>query len=209
VVGPRFREQFEMVEPLVLSEVNVKQIEYLADTSGVITKKIKPNFPKLGGKLGPKLKAVGNALAAFDQNDIRTIETTGQYELNIEGEPLVLQLDEVDITSEDIPGWLVASEGRITVALDITITPELLAEGNARELVNRIQNLRKEMELNVTDRINVQVQKHEEINSAIINFNAYIRTEVLAENLLLVDHVNNGNILDVNGISLYIAINKN
>ena len=209
VLDADFQHQFEKVEDLVLSEVNVKQVEYLSDASGVITKKIKPNFPKLGAKLGPKLKAAGALISAFTQDDIRTLETAGQYDLNLDGEPFVLQLDEVDITSEDIPGWLVASQGRITVALDITITDELRNEGHARELVNKIQTLRKEMDLNVTDRINVKVQEQEEIKYAVINFNDYIRAEVLAENLSMVDNVDNGTILDINGISLNVAIHKN
>ncbi|MDX2003267.1 MAG: isoleucine--tRNA ligase [Chitinophagales bacterium] len=209
VINPSFKEQFQKVEHLVLSEVNVKEVEYLTDTSGIITKEIKPDLKKLGAKLGPKMKPVTQAIATFSQEDIRELEVNGEKALSIEGEQLLLKVDEVLITSKDIPGWLVASEGSITVALDITITDELKDEGNARELVNRIQNLRKEKDFNVTDRISLRVQRQPEINSAIDNFKDYICTEVLAENLSLVDAVNDGDVLEVNGIFLNVAIHKN
>ena len=209
VIDKHFKEQFEQVEDLLRSEVNVKEIEYVDDTAGIITKKIKPNFSVLGRKLGPKMKAVGQALGAFGQDDIRSLEKNGSYQLNIDGETIVLNLDEVEISSEDIPGWLVANKGELTVALDITITDELKAEGNAREFVNRVQNLRKDKELNVTDRIALSVERHEEINDALVQYKDYICTEVLASDLLLVDRLDVADTIDLNGSMLKVQLQKN
>ena len=209
VTDEHFGQQFRKVEDLVRSEVNVKEIEYVTDASGIIKKKIKPNFSLLGKKLGPKMRAVSQAVGQFTQEDIRQIEKAGRYELTIEGEPLELLLEEVEISSEDIPGWLVASKDYMTVALDITITDELRDEGHAREFVNRIQNLRKDNDFNVTDRITLQVESHEEINTALLNFKDYICSEVLAENLSLVDVVSNGNVVDINGVNVNVEISKN
>ena len=147
------KEQLKKVEDLIKTEVNVKEVQYLSDSEGFIKKRIKPNFVALGKKLGPKMKAVSSALAAFTQEDILKIEKEGQYNLSIDGEAVTLQLSEVEITSEDIPGWTVANKGALTVALDITVTPELENEGNAREFVNRIQKIRKESGFELTDRI--------------------------------------------------------
>lgn len=209
VLDPKFEESFRRIEDLVSNEVNVKEIEYVSDESGVVSKKIKPNFAVLGRKLGPKMKAVNQALAAFTQDDIRQMERNGEYVLNLDGEELTLLLNEVEITSEDIPGWLVANKGEITVALDITITNELRNEGNAREFINRVQNLRKDKDFNVTDRISVQVEHHAEIDEALIHYKDYICTEVLAENLSLVDEVSEGNEIEINGNSLLVHITKN
>lgn len=209
VTDTHFEEQFRKVESLVKSEVNVKEIEYVTDASGIIKKKIKPNFAVLGKKLGPKMRAVSQAVGNFTQDDIRQIERTGSYELNIDGEVLNLGLDEVEITSEDIPGWLVAGKDYLTVALDITITDELRDEGNAREFVNRIQNLRKDSDFNVTDRITLAVESHQEINSALLNYKDYICSEVLAENLSVVESVSNGTVIDINGVDVNVEIAKN
>src|SRR5262245_22932660 len=149
--------QLQKVEDLVKAEVNVKEIEYLNADNTFISKKIKPNFVALGKKLGPKMKAVSAALSQFTQDDIAQLEKEGQYSLSIDGEPVILQIQEVEISSEDIPGWTVANKGSLTVALDITVTPELEAEGNAREFVNRIQKIRKDSGFELTDRVELQV----------------------------------------------------
>ena len=138
------KEQFEKIEDLIKSEVNVKDIDYLqGEDNGFISKKIKPNYVALGKRLGPKMKAVAAALSGFTQADISKLEKEGSYSLLIENEPVILQVTDTDITSEDIPGWMVANKGSLTVALDVTVTPELVEEGNAREIVNRIQKYAK------------------------------------------------------------------
>jgi isoleucyl-tRNA synthetase len=157
VLNPVMKKQMERVENLVKSEVNIKEIQYLTDTEGFIKKKIKPNFVALGKKLGAKMKAVSNALSQFKQEDIANLEKVGSYSLRINDEDLILQLSDVEITSEDVPGWMVANKGSLTVALDVTVTPELVNEGNARELVNRIQKIRKESGFELTDRISVKL----------------------------------------------------
>lgn len=208
VLNDAFEEHFKRIENLVLAEVNIKEVQYIRDTDGFIKKKIKPNFKALGSKLGPKMKEVSNAVNAFTQEDIAKIEREGQYTLPVGGEDFDLLLADVEISSEDIPGWLVAAQGNLTVALDITITDELRNEGNARELVNRIQNLRKDKDYNVTDRIQVEVERHEEINNAIVNFKDYICTEVLAEDLTLADNLSGGDSVEVNGLELKVLIDK-
>ncbi len=208
VLSDEFQRHFSRIEDLVLAEVNVKEVQYIRDTDGFIKKKIKPNFKALGSKLGPKMKDVGNLVSAFNQDDIAKLERDGSYDLNLNGEVINLTLAEVEISSEDIPGWLVASQGSLTVALDITISEELKNEGNARELINRIQNLRKDKDFNVTDRIMVEVERHVEIDNAILNFKDYICTEVLAENLSLAENVSNADTVEVNGIELKVLIQK-
>jgi isoleucyl-tRNA synthetase len=208
VLNDAFEEHFQRIESLVLAEVNIKEVQYIRDTDGFIKKKIKPNFKSLGSKLGPKMKDVSNAVNAFTQEDISRIERDGKYTLPVGNEMFDLLLADVEISSEDIPGWLVASQGNITVALDITITDELRNEGNARELVNRIQNLRKDKDFNVTDRIKVQVESQAEIDNAIVNFKDYICTEVLAESLSLADSLSNADTVEVNGIELKVLIEK-
>jgi isoleucyl-tRNA synthetase len=189
VLDEKFRQQLSGVEQLILSEVNVKELEYLTETAGVLVKKIKPNFKTLGPKHGKLMKQISAAIAAFSQEEIAIIEEQGSYTIEVDNQPIVLETDDVEILSEDIPGWLVATEGRITVALDITITDELKQEGIARELINRIQNLRKEKGFEVTDKIELSVQKHSQITDAILNNNEYICSETLAVNLNYADVV--------------------
>ena len=183
VLDEKFRQQLQGVEQLILSEVNVKELEYLTDTAGVLVKKIKPNFKSLGPKYGKLMKQISGAIATFSQEDIAIIESQGSYTITIDDQNIELKAEDVEILSEDIPGWLVASEGRITVALDITITDQLRHEGIARELINRIQNLRKEKGFEVTDKIELSVQKHSKITDAILNNNEYICSETLAVKL--------------------------
>ena len=187
---------------------SVKEINYITETEGVISKKVKANFKLLGAKLGTKMKQASAVIANLSQAQITSLEKEGKLALDIEGETIDLLINEVDIIAEDIPGWSVAVKNALTVALDITISDELKNEGNARELVNRIQNLRKDKDYNVTDRIQVQVERHEEINNAIVNFKDYICTEVLAESLLLADNLLNADSVEVNGIELKVLIDK-
>ncbi len=189
VLDESFRSQLEDVEQLILSEVNVKEMEYLDDTTGVLVKKIKPNFKALGPRFGKMMKQVAAAITGFSQEEIRSMEQNASASLIIDGRKEEITLEDVEIISEDIPGWLVANEGKLTVALDITITNELRDEGIARELINRIQNLRKDKGFEVTDQIVLQVEKQDAISDAILNNNDYICSETLAEQLCYLEHI--------------------
>ncbi|MDX5418211.1 MAG: DUF5915 domain-containing protein, partial [Hymenobacteraceae bacterium] len=193
VLNEKMKHQIEAVADLIMSEVNVKAIEYIDDTSGILVKKIKPNFKKLGQVFGPKMKLVAAAVQQMNQNDIAHLEREGGFEIMLaDDETAVLTPDDVEITSEDIPGWLVASEGKLTVALDITITEELKQEGIARDLVNRIQNLRKDSNLEVQDKIHIYMQRaDEEVNQAVVNYSAYICAETQALTLDIVEQLEN------------------
>ena len=208
VLNPAMKKQFEKVEQLVKSEVNIKDVQYLTDTEGFIKKKIKPNFVALGKRLGPKMKAVTNALSQFTQEDIANFEKVGSYSLRINDEDLILQLPDVDIISEDVPGWMVANKGPLTVALDVTVTPELINEGNARELVNRIQKIRKESGFELTDRISVKLADAKELKPAITEFNDYICAEILADKLELVTEMPSGTEIEINDIPLKVLVTK-
>lgn len=208
VLNPHMRDQLTLVEHLVKSEVNVKSIEYLTETEGFIKKKIKPNFKTLGSRMGAKMKAVANAISSFAQHDIATLEKDGEFGLVIDSERIPILLSDVEIISEDIPGWTVANKGSLTVALDITITPELLDEGNARELVNRIQKIRKDSGFELTDRISVKVADVDKLKTAIINFNDYICTEILADSLDVVPQLQEGIEVEVNDLKFNVLVNK-
>lgn len=202
------KEQLALVEHLIKSEVNVKSIDYLTETEGFIKKKIKPNFKTLGSRMGAKMKTVAAAINAFTQHDIAELEKNGSFGLIIENEQIPIQLTDVEIISEDIPGWTVANKGSLTVALDITITPDLLDEGNARELVNRIQKIRKDSDFELTDRITVKVADVASLKSAIINFNDYICTEILADSLEIVPQLQEGIEVEVNDLKFNVLVNK-
>jgi isoleucyl-tRNA synthetase len=202
------REQLEKVEELIRSEVNVKEVQYLSDTDSFIKKKIKPNFVLLGKKLGGRMKAVAAAIGAFSQEDIAQLEKDGQYNLSIDGETVTLQLSEVEISSEDIPGWTVTSKGVLTVALDITITPELENEGNAREFINRIQKIRKDSGFELTDRVEVKVAASNGLKNSLAQFNDYICAEILADKLELVPEIDDGTEIEINDISLKVIVLK-
>ncbi len=210
VLSDEFRVQLEGVEKLILSEVNVKELDYLEDTAGVLVKKIKPNFKTLGPKFGKLMKQIAAKINSFAQEEIAEIEKNSKIEIDVDGQLLEILLADVEIMSEDIPGWLVSSEGPVTVALDVTITEELKQEGIARELINRIQNLRKDIGLEVTDRINLFVEKHNEISDAILNNNEYICSETLAENLNYVDNIDSQEkkAVDIFDITTHVMINK-
>ena len=186
ILDEKFERQLQSVEELILSEVNVKELEYLRETAGVIEKSIKANFKTLGPKYGKQMKQIAGAISQLTQEQISAFEAVGLFELNIDRNPITIALEDAEIASKDIPGWAVASEGGITVALDLTITEELEEEGLARELVNRIQNLRKDKGLEVTDRINLSILDQANINKAVTNNLKYICAETLAENLELV-----------------------
>ncbi|WP_440134962.1 isoleucine--tRNA ligase [Chitinophaga sancti] len=202
------KEQVEKVAHLIKSEVNVKGIDYLTETAGFIKKKIKPNFKSLGSKMGAKMKALAAAITAFTDAEIAVLERDGQFNLLIDNEQLPIVLSDVEIISEDIPGWTVANKGALTVALDITITPELLDEGNARELVNRIQKIRKDSDFELTDRIQVKMAVAESLKSAIINYNDYICTEILADSVELVPELQDGVEIEVNDLTFNVLVNK-
>ncbi len=211
VLDRNFQSQVEAVKDLILSEVNIKEIEFLSDTSGVLTKKIKPNFKTRGPKYGKHMKAIAGVVGKFGQEEIASIEKNNGYQLEINGENLSLDLEDFEITSQDIPGWLVTSEGGITVALDITINAELKEEGIAREFVNRIQNLRKDKGFDVTDKVELKILTNEQINTAINNNKKYICDETLASSLELVSEVNTSDSLEVEveeGVNTYISIEK-
>lgn len=189
VLTKDFQEQFDAVKNIILSEVNVKEVEFLTDAAGIISKKIKANFKTLGPKYGKLMKQISGEIAGFNQQDISSLEKTGNYDLNINGEIISLSLEDVEIQTEDVPGWLVASEGGLTIALDINLTEELKQEGIAREFINKIQNIRKESNFEVTDRIILKIQKHDFYNLAIANFKDYISNQTLASELVMVDHL--------------------
>jgi isoleucyl-tRNA synthetase len=193
VLDERIREQFELIKPLVLGEVNVKEVEYIHDTKGLITKKIKPNFKVLGKRYTKQMKEISNAFANFTQEEIFEIESSENYQIQLsEGVVEITPLD-VEITSEDMPGWLVASEGKLTLALDITITDELRREGVARELVNRIQNLRKDSSFEVTDKIRIELESREEIEDTLTVYKDYICNQTLASELIINNNIEGGN----------------
>ncbi len=208
VLNQSMKLQLQKVEDLIKAEVNVKEIEYLDADNTFIRKKIKPNFVALGKKLGAKMKSVSAALAKFSQEDIASFEKEGQYDLLIDNEPLTLQVNEVDISSEDIPGWTVANKGPLTVALDITVTPELQAEGNAREFVNRIQKIRKDSGFELTDRINVIVAAPNGMKDSLTTFNTYICAEILADKLEIVPEIQGGTTIELNDVSLNVIVSK-
>jgi isoleucyl-tRNA synthetase len=209
ILDSYFQQQVEGVEDLIKSEVNIKEIEYLTDTSGVLKKKIKPNFKTLGRRLGKDMGAASKAIAQFDQDTINAIEQAGSYQLNLGDKSYDLTLDDFEITTDDIPGWLVANDGAITTALDITLTDELKAEGMARELVNRIQNIRKNSDFNVTDKIDVQLEAHEAIQAAVDQFGDLISNEVLANSIRTVEGLDAGESIELpDGVQLHILVQK-
>jgi len=187
LLDEELEDKIDAVKNLILNEVNVKEVEYISDASNVLVKKIKPNFKQLGPKYGKMMKAISGKIQALEQEDIAKFEKEGNLNLQIEDQNIPLTLDDVEITSEDIPGLLVANDGKITVALDITITDDLKDEGIAREFINRIQNIRKESNFDVTDKIDITIEKHEKIMSAIDKFKAYISAQTLAKSINIVD----------------------
>jgi isoleucyl-tRNA synthetase len=189
VLDEAFIAEVDGVKDLILSEINVKQLEYVTDASGLLKKGAKANFKTLGAKLGKDMKDAAVLIANFSNDNINNLEKSGSLEISINGNAYTLTPDDLVITTEDLPGWKVASDGDLTVALDVTLTPELLAEGTARDLVNRIQNIRKDKDFNVLDRVTVTLEKHAAILDAVERFRDYIKAEVLATDLVLADQV--------------------
>ena len=192
LLNDHFREQIDAVKNLILSEVNVKQLEYITDTSKVLIKKVKPDFKKLGPRYGKLMKQLTPLLTGLTREEIGRLEREGKLLLTIDGQEVEIQPGDVEILSEDIPGWQISVSGNLTVALDITVTPELLEEGIAREVINRIQNLRKESGFEVTDKIHVRLLSHPGIDQAIRNNMSYISSETLAQSFEIVDAEKDG-----------------
>lgn len=208
VVDDHQKASIEAVKALILSEVNVKKLNFVDNTAGILVKKVKPDFKKLGPRYGKIMKQLAGAIQTMSQEDIQQLEKEGRFTLLLDGQEAVFTTDDVEIISEDIPGWLVANEGRLTVALDITVTEELRKEGLARELVNRIQNLRKSNGYDITDKISIQVLSFEQTDDAIREYQDYIANQVLAVSLEIVDVVSDATILDFEDFQLSVKIEK-
>jgi isoleucyl-tRNA synthetase len=208
VLNPEMKLQLELIEDLIIAEVNVKELVYITETEGIIKKKVKPNFKLLGTKMGAKMKAASSVIVAFTQQEIAQLEKAGQIEIQVEGTAFTIELNEVEIAAEDIPGWSVASKGGLTVALDIVLSEELKQEGDAREFVNRIQNIRKDNGFDLTDRIFVKLLDADAIKQSIIKYNDYICREILADVIEMVPVLENGIEIDVNDILLKVVVTK-
>ncbi len=208
VVDAHQQESIEAVKALILNEVNVKELKFVDNAAGILVKKIKPDFKKLGPRYGKIMKALAAAIQAMSQEEINTFEKAGTFTLTVEGQEAVIERADVEIISEDIPGWLVANEGRLTVALDITVTETLRKEGLARELVNRIQNLRKSSGYDITDKISVTVLSNDVMDGAIKDFNSYIANQVLAVSVEITDVISDATELDFEDFKLSVRIEK-
>ncbi len=209
VLDVHTQEQIAAVAELIKNEVNVKLIEYLSDTEGFIKKKLKPNFKTLGARMGAKMKSVAAAIGQMNQQDIRSLERQRNFFLDIGNEQVEIMIEDVDIIAEDIPGWSVANKDNLTVALDISLTPELREEGNARELVNRIQKIRKDSGFEVNDRIQVDIEEIKPFRSTIIHYYDYICAEILADSIKIVPQIDNGVEIEINDLMLKMFISKN
>lgn len=208
VVDEEQRAHIEAVKALIMSEVNVKDIKFVDGAAGVLVKKVKCDFKKMGPKFGKQMKAVAAAVAEMSQEAIAELEKNGSYTLQLDGADVVVEAADVEIFSEDIPGWLVANEGKLTVALDVTVTEELRREGVARELVNRIQNIRKSSGLEITDKIKITLSKNQQTDDAVNEYKDYICNQVLGTSLTLTDEVENGTELNFDDFSLYVSVVK-
>ena len=208
VVDEEQRAHIEAVKALIMNEVNVKKIQFVDGAAGVLVKKVKCDFKKLGPKFGKQMKAVAAAVAEMSQEAIAELEKKGSYTFNLDGAEAVIETADVEIFSEDIPGWLVANEGKLTVALEVTVTEELRREGIARELVNRIQNIRKSSGFEITDKIKITLSKNPQTDDAVNEYNDYIRNQVLGTSLTLADNVENGTELNFDDFSLYVSVVK-
>ena len=202
------RAEIEAVSDLIKAEVNVKEVELLDDASGVLVKQIKPNFKTLGPRFGKDMGLISKEIQNFGQEQIATIEREGELIMEIAGKSITLSQDDVEISSQDIPGWLVANSNGITVALDITISDELRKEGIARELINRIQNIRKDSGFEVTDKITVKMDKNSQVEEAVLANESYIKSETLTENLIFVENLENGIEIEFDDIKTSILISK-
>ena len=208
VVDEEQKRYIEAVEDLIRSEVNVKEIKLVDGASGILVKKVKCDFKKLGPKFGKQMKAVAAAVSEMSQEAIAELEKNGSYTFDLNGTPAVVEVTDVEIFSEDIPGWLVANEGKLTVALEVTVTEELRREGIARELVNRIQNIRKSSGFEITDKIAIVLSKNPNTDEAVNEYNTYICNQVLANSLVLSDELVEGTELNFDDFSLFVQVTK-
>ena len=209
VLDEHQKESIEAVKSLILNEVNVKDMKFVDNTAGILVKRIKPDFKKLGPRYGKIMKALAAQIQQMSQEDINAFEKAGAFTLQVEGQEAVIERADVEIISEDIPGWLVANEGRLTVALDITITDDLKKEGLARELVNRVQNLRKSSGFDITDKVNITVASSTEMNDAINDYKEYIANQVLANSIEIADEpIADATTLDFEDFTLAVKVVK-
>jgi isoleucyl-tRNA synthetase len=211
VLNEHFREQFEAVKNVILTEVNVKEVEFLNDASGIIRKKVKPNFKVLGPKHGKLMKEISQMLAGFTQNEIGELEKNGRFLLTVGEKQVILLAGDIEISTEDIPGWLVATEDNLTIALDIHMTPELRMEGIAREFINKIQNIRKENGFEVADRIRLKILRNSQLDEALTVHADYIRSQTLAGSLDLVQDMDRSQAKPVEidaGVETWISVEK-
>lgn len=208
ILSAGMKQQLQKVEDLIKSEVNIKSVEYITNTDGLVHKTIKPNFKKLGAKLGANMKSATALLTNLDQAEISKLEKEGSIELKINEQTYTISQSEVEIVAEDIPGWSVASKGLLTVALDIEITEELKGEGDAREFINRVQNLRKENDFYVTDRIEVEIENNEKLRKSINQFKNYICAEILADSINWVPLPSQGTEIEINDTPVKISLIK-
>jgi isoleucyl-tRNA synthetase len=206
ILDASFIAQIDDVKDLILSEINVKELEYVLDSSGLLKKKAKPNFKTLGAKMGKDMKIAADFIQNLSHDAINDIEKNGSFQIKVESITYELTADDMLILTEDIEGWKVANDEDITVALDVNLNPSLIAEGTARDLVNRIQNIRKDKDFNVTDRINITIEEHDAIKLSIEKFAAYIQEETLA-NTLTIGKSNEAEAVELNDeVTLMIAV---
>ena len=211
LLSDHLKHQIDAVKHLIISEVNVKEIEYMEDTAGILVKNVKPDFKKMGAKFGKLMKPIAELMKDWDQGVISEFEKSGELALDVNGQTVQLTIDEVEIRTEDLPGFQTASMGSLVVALDTIITPELWQEGIAREVINRIQNLRKDKGFEVTDKISVKFQSHPAADEAVKHNNSYICSETLAASLNIVSDIAEMDKQQVDlteSISTFIFINK-
>ncbi|MDE5942534.1 MAG: isoleucine--tRNA ligase, partial [Muribaculaceae bacterium] len=202
------QKEIEAVSPLILSEVNVKNLKFVSNEEGILVKRIKADFKKLGPKFGKQMKAVAQAIAEMSQSQIIALEKDGTVTIDAAGTPVAVEIGDVEIRNEDIPGWLVANEGTVTVALDVTVTEELRREGIARELVNRIQNLRKSRDYDITQRINIVVAPDEVTDDAVTEYAGYICRQVLADAIIVAEVKNpaEDEKFDIDGTEILLSV---
>jgi len=198
----------DAIKGLILSEVNVKELKFVDNAAGILVKRIKPDFKKLGPRYGKVMKQLAAAVQEMTQENIQSFEAAGTFSFTLDGQEAVIELTDVEIISEDIPGWLVANEGRLTVALDITVTEELRLEGLARELVNRIQNVRKSSGFDITDKINITILSSADMDEAVRTYRAYIAGQVLADSIEIADVVSDATELDFEDFKLSVKVEK-
>ena len=201
------KQNIEAIKSIILNEVNVKELNFVDSTNAILVKRIKPDFKKLGPRYGKIMKQLAVAIEEMSQEDIAKLEKVGNFNLTVNGEEVTIELSDTEIVSEDIPGWLVANQDKLTVALDIDLTDDLLKEGIAREFVNRIQNLRKAQGFEITDRINIVISSNKNLDAAIEDFSEYIKAQVLADSLIINDE-GLGTEIDVNDETVTISIEK-